>query len=295
MNENTIESLPIKTWDDLNIRTDLLRGIYSYGFETPSDIQKNSIKPFIDGKDIIAQAQSGTGKTGAFTIGTLQAIELTGDTQAIILAPTHELVKQISDVFKALGSSMQNLFVKTVIGGTSIGDDIASFRSLTPHIVVGSTGRVLDLIRRGCISTRHIKIMVMDEADELLSFGFKNDVYNIFQHLNDNVQIALFSATLPSDVLKIAEKFMRTPTRIILQPDKMSVEGIDQFFIALNDDKDKYDMMKKLFSTLVISQCIVYVNSIQRVIELHSSLSNDGYAVYTSELLTESQRNEGWC
>jgi translation initiation factor 4A len=226
----------IKIWDDLNIRDDLLRGIYSYGFETPSNIQKNSIKPFIDGKDIIAQAQSGTGKTGAFTIGTLQSIKLTGGTQAIVLAPTHELVKQISDVYKGIGASMQNLFIKTVVGGTPVGEDIASFRSLTPHVVVGSTGRVLDLIRRGCINMRHVKILVMDEADELLSSGFQNDVYNIFQHLNDNVQIALFSATLPDEVLKISEKFMRTPTKIIIQPDKLSVEGIEQFFIAINDD-----------------------------------------------------------
>jgi superfamily II DNA/RNA helicase len=273
-NENAI-----KIWDDLNIRDDLLRGIYSYGFETPSNIQKISIKPFIDGKDIIAQAQSGTGKTGAFTIGTLQSIKLTGGTQAIVLAPTHELVKQISDVFKSIGASMQNLFIKTVVGGTSVGEDITSFRSLTPHVVIGSTGRVLDLIRRGCINMRHVKILVLDEADELLSNGFQTDVYNIIQHLNDNVQIALFSATLPDEVLKISEKFMRTPIKIIIQPDKLSVEGIEQFFIALNDDKDKYDMVKKLFSTLVISQCIIYVNSVQRVIELYSSLSSDGYAV----------------
>jgi translation initiation factor 4A len=269
----------IKNWDDMNIRDDLLRGIYSYGFENPSDIQKNAIIPFIEGHDIIAQAQSGTGKTGAFTIGTLQSIDLMGGTQAIVLAPTHELVSQIADVIKSIGSSMQNLFIKTVVGGVPLGEDISSFRSFTPHIIVGSTGRVLDLIRRGCIDTRHIKILVMDEADELLSHGFKMDVYNIFQCLNDNIQIAIFSATLPDEVLKVTEKFMKNPTKIIVQPDKLNVEGIEQFFIALNDDKEKYDMVKKLFSTLVISQCIIYVNSVQRVVDLYESLVNDGYTV----------------
>jgi translation initiation factor 4A len=284
-----------KTWDDMNIRDDLLRGIYSYGFESPSDIQKNAIKPFIEGQDIIAQAQSGTGKTGAFTIGTLQSIDLMGGTQAIVLAPTHELVYQIADVMKNIGSSMQNLFIKTVVGGIPICEDITSFRSFTPHIIVGSTGRVLDLIRRGCIETRHVKILVMDEADELLSNGFKIDVYNIFQCLNENTQIAIFSATLPDEVLKLTEKFMKNPTKIIVQPDKLNVEGIEQFFIALNDDTEKYDMVKKLFSTLVISQCIIYVNSVQRVVDLYTSLSSDGYTVsYIHGSMTKQEREQSF-
>ena len=283
------------TWDDLNIRTDLLRGIYSYGFESPSEIQKNSLKPFIDGNDIIAQARSGTGKTGAFSIGTLQSIDLKGGTQALILAPTHELVKQIADVFTSIGSSMQNLFVKTVVGGTAVGEDIASLRSIKPHIVVGSTGRVLDLIKRGSIDTRHIKIMVMDEADELLSNGFKNDVYNIFQCLNDNIQIALFSATLPEDVLHLTEKFMRNPTKIIVQADKLNVEGIEQFFIAVNDDNEKYVTVKKLFSSLVVSQCIIYVNSVKRVIDLYNSLNDDGYTVsYIHGAMTKPEREHSF-
>lgn len=282
-------------WDDLNIRTDLLRGIYSYGFEVPSEIQNISIKPFIDGNDIIAQAQSGTGKTGAFTIGTLQNIDLKRGTQALILAPTHELVKQIADVVTSIGSRMQNLFVKIVVGGTSVGDDVSYFRSSKPHIIVGSTGRVLDLIRRGCIDTRHIKTLVMDEADELLSNGFKTDVYNIFQCLNDDIQVALFSATLPDEVLKLTEKFMRNPTKIIVNPEKLNVDGIEQFFIAVNDDNEKYSMVKKLFSSLVISQCIIYVNSVQRVIDLYTSLNADGYTVsFIHGSMTKEERDKSF-
>jgi superfamily II DNA/RNA helicase len=274
-----MERYTIKTWDDLNVSDDLLRGIYSYGFESPSEIQKSAIIPIIDGKDIIAQAQSGTGKTGAFTIGTLQSIVLERGTQALILAPTHELVKQIADVVTSIGSKMSKLEVKTVIGGSSVGEDINYFRHTNPHIIVGSTGRVLDLMRRGCIDTNQIKLVVLDEADELLSSGFKQDVYNIFQCLNENIQIAMFSATLPENVLLVTEKFMRSPIKIIVEPEKLNIDGIEQFFIAVNNDSEKYDMIKKLFSTMVISQCIIYVNSVKRVVDLNHSLCCDGYTV----------------
>jgi superfamily II DNA/RNA helicase len=274
-----MERYTIKTWDDLNVSDDLSRGIYSYGFESPSEIQKSAIMPIIDGKDIIAQAQSGTGKTGAFTIGTLQSIVLERGTQALILAPTHELVKQIADVVTSIGSKMSKLEVKIVIGGSSVGEDINYFRHTKPHIIVGSTGRVLDLMRRGCIETNQMKLVVLDEADELLSSGFKQDVYNIFQCLNENIQIAMFSATLPENVLHMTEKFMRSPIKVIVEPEKLNIDGIEQFFIAVNNDSEKYDMIKKLFSTMVISQCIIYVNSVKRVVDLNHSLCCDGYTV----------------
>lgn len=269
----------IETWDCLNIRDDLLRGIYSYGFETPSVIQKKAIKPIIDGNDIIAQAQSGTGKTGAFTIGTLQTIDLNKGTQVIVIAPTHELVKQIASVFLSIGSNMKNLHIKTAIGGSSVHDDINYLRKCNPQIIVGSPGRISDLIRRGCIDTKGIKLLILDEADELLSNGFKIDIYNIFQYMNQDIQVALFSATLPKEVLLVTEKFMRTPIKIEVEPDKLNVDGIEQFFIAVNNDSEKYAMVKKIFSTMVISQCIVYVNSIKRVNELYNLLCEDGYTV----------------
>jgi translation initiation factor 4A len=285
----------IKTWDDLNISDNLLRGIYSYGFESPSEIQKNAIMPIIEGRDLIAQAQSGTGKTGAFTIGTLQSLVIEKGTQALILAPTHELVKQIADVCTSLGSKIENLRVKTAIGGYSLREDINYYRHTKPHIVVGSTGRVLDLISRGCIETHQIKLVVMDEADEMLSSGFKQDVYKIFQCLNENIQIAMFSATLPEDVLNITEKFMRNPAKIIVQPEKLNVEGIEQFFIAVNNDEEKYGMIKKLFSTMVISQCIIYVNSVKRVVDLNNSLCCEGYTVSSIHgSMTKQERDDSF-
>jgi superfamily II DNA/RNA helicase len=144
-----------KTWDELNLNHSLLRGIYAYGFEAPSPIQKIAIHPIDEGRDIIAQAQSGTGKTGAFTVGTLQRIDITKkQTQAIILAPTHELVKQITSVIEGIGSSMEGLIVKMMIGGTSILEDAIQMRTHTPHVIVGTIGRVYDMIRRRNIRTQ---------------------------------------------------------------------------------------------------------------------------------------------
>lgn len=186
------------SWESLNLNEDLSRGIYRFGFEKPTPIQEKAIPAIIEGRDVIGQGQSGTGKTGSFTIGALRKIDLTSrTTQVLMLAPTFELVKQISSVVSALGSAMEGLVVKTLVGGTSVNDDTSDLRNNCPHVVVGTAGRVYDMIRRRALLTESIKIFVLDEADEMLSKGFKEQMYDIFKYLNDNVQVALFSATMP--------------------------------------------------------------------------------------------------
>ena len=167
----------VQTWDEYDIKSELLRGIYAYGFENPSEIQKKSIMPIIKGRDIFAQAQSGSGKTGTFSIGTLQNIDVSINTiQAIILAPTHELAKQISTVISNLGAFMEGLVVKTIIGGTSIQQDLADIREKCPHVIVGCTGRIYDMIIRKYLKVSAVKMLVLDEADEMLSRGFKQQI-----------------------------------------------------------------------------------------------------------------------
>ena len=269
----------IEKWDDFQLRDELLRGIYNYGFEAPSEIQKKAILPFFSGNDLIAQAQSGSGKTGTFTIGILQNIDVSKNvTQAMILSPTHELAKQTAFVIQNLGSYMEGLRVKVLIGGTSVADDIDDLRKNPPHIVVGCTGRIFDMIRRRNLDTKSIRVLCLDEADELLS-GFKQSVYDIFQQLNDKVQIALFSATMPEDVVSLSNSFMRNPIHIRMKAEELNLECIHQSFVAVQDDNDKYDTLKNLFSSLVISQCIIYANSVGRVINLHRSMTEDGFAV----------------
>jgi superfamily II DNA/RNA helicase len=275
-----MEDKIINTWDDLNLKEDLLRGIYAYGFENPSEIQKKTIGHIRNGKELIAQAQSGSGKTGAFSIGTLQSIDISkSETQAIILAPTHELVKQISSVITSLGSMMSGLSVKTLVGGTSVQQEGADLRKHPPHIIVGCTGRVFDMIQRNNINMKTIKLFILDEADEMLSKGFKEKIYNIFQYFNENIQVILFSATMPLEMLRLTEKFMNDPIKITMKAEQLSLECIQQYYVALQNDRFKYDTLKDIFSIISVNQCIIYCNSVERVVDLHSAMTNDGFSV----------------
>jgi len=278
--ENVEEITEIKNWEDLNIKEDLLRGIFSYGFEEPSEIQRKAILPVINGRDLIAQAQSGSGKTGTFSIGTLQVINTNEKTtQAIILAPTHELAKQISAVISGIGSFMINLNVKTLIGGTSVQDDANDIRDNPPHIIVGCAGRVYDMLKRKYLNVRDLKLFVLDEADEMLSKGFKEQIYNIFQFFNENIQVALFSATIPNDILSLTKKFMRNPVKIIVKNEELNLACIQQYFVAVYNDHAKYDMLKQLFSVISVNQSIIYCNSVKRVIDLQRAMTEEGFSV----------------
>jgi len=280
---NTIEKAeyaPIQTWEEFDIKPELLRGIYAYGFENPSEIQKKAISPIIAGRDIFAQAQSGSGKTGTFSIGTLQNINTNiKATQAIILAPTHELAKQITNVISTIGTFLPNLHVKTIIGGSSIQEDAASIRETVPHIIVGCTGRIYDMIVRKHLKVSQVKMLILDEADEMLSKGFKDQIYNIFQNLSEDLQLVLFSATIPQDILVLSQKIMRNPVKITVDKEKLNLECIQQYFVALHDDLNKYDTLKDLFSVISLNQCIIYCNNVKRVIDLHQAMLNDGYSV----------------
>ena len=271
---------PIENWDDLDLKPDILRGIYSYGYEKPSDIQKKSIPNIIKNRDTIAQAQSGMGKTASFSISTLQIIDVeSATTQAVLISPTHELAKQTCNVVTHLGSMMQGLRIKTLIGGTSIHDDYNDIQKNPPHIIVGCAGRIHDMFRRRYLTGDDIRIMVLDEADEMLSQGFKTQIYNIFQYFNDRIQVAIFSATFTEEVLDITEKFMRNPVRIIMKNEELSLECIQQYYIAVSSDTMKYDVLKDLFSSISISQSIIYCNSVKRVADLHEAMVRDGFSV----------------
>lgn len=295
-NDNIEEKPLIQRWDELNIPEDLLRGIYAYGFETPSEIQKKSIPPMAAGNDIIAQAQSGMGKTGSFTIGTLSRIDISlNRVQALILSPTHELVRQTASVVKTLGSVL-GVKVKTLVGGTSIQGDRDELRdeSTCPHVIVGSAGRVYDMIYRKYLSTTDLRVFVLDEADEMLSQGFKTQIYNIFQMLPTSVQVALFTATLPDNILELTTKFMRNPVNITMKAEELTLECIKQYYIALNNDFMKYDTLKDLFSIISVSQCIIYCNSVQRVSELYKAMLDEGFSVCAihSSMTTEERARE---
>uniref|UniRef100_A0A672P6F0 RNA helicase n=1 Tax=Sinocyclocheilus grahami TaxID=75366 RepID=A0A672P6F0_SINGR len=252
----------VDSFDDMNLRETLLRGIYAYGFEKPSAIQQRAILPCIKGYDVIAQAQSGTGKTATFAISILQQIdiELKGS-QALVLAPTRELAQQIQKVILALGDYM-GATCHACIGGTNVRNEV---QNKAPHIVVGTPGRVYDMLNRKFLSSKYIKMFVLDEADEMLSRGFKDQIYEIFQKLTTSIQVVLLSATMPVEVLDVTTKFMREPVRILVKKEELTLEGIRQFYINVEKEEWKLDTLCDLYETLTITQAVIFINTRRKV------------------------------
>lgn len=283
----------ISSFDDMPLNQKILRGIYSHGFEKPSPIQQRAIVPMTRGGDIIAQAQSGTGKTGAFTIGLLQQcdLRLTTKVQALVLSPTRELAVQSHDVIASIGTYMpenEALFVGLFVGGTPVSADV---RRLKGGVVVacGTPGRVADLIRRGALRTDGIKVLVLDEADEMLSQGFAEQVYDIFKFVPRDVQIALFSATMPPEVLDLTKKFMRDPTRILLKKESLTLEGIKQYYVAIDEDR-KLEVLMDLYESVSIAQSVIFANSRRKVDWITDQLNKHHHTV--AHMHSEMERGE---
>jgi len=270
----------VDSFDDLDLQEGLLRGIYSYGFEKPSAIQQRAIRPVLDGRDTIGQAQSGTGKTATFVIGSLQRIDFgLKACQCLILAPTRELANQIHKVVLALGDYLK-VKCHICIGGTSVRDDIDRLRD-GQHVVVGTPGRVFDMV-----SKRHLRIddlltFVCDEADEMLSRGFKDQIYDIFKTLPPNVQVCLFSATMPPEILDMTTKFMRDAVRILVKKDELTLEGIRQFYVAIEKEDWKLDTLCDLYETLTITQAIIYCNTRRKVDFLADQMAKRDFTIST--------------
>lgn len=284
------ESILEYSFDDLEIGDDLLRGIYSYGFEKPSNIQHKSIPIINSGKDIIAQSQSGTGKTGAFTIGILNKLDVSlKRTQFIIVTPTHELAKQIFDVITELSKYMDITMAK-VIGKTNISESISQLKR-DPQIIVATPGRLMDMINRNHIYTENIKSFVLDEADEMLSSGFMEIVYNIVRTMPKTTQILLYSATLPGEILELTKHFMNNPESILVNKEQLTLEGIRQFYIQLDEYKWKFDVLFDLYETISVTQSIIYINSKNLLTNLYQKLTSDNYPVsYIHGDMTQIER-----
>jgi len=268
-----------ESFDDMGLREELLRGIYAYGFEKPSAIQKRAIVPIIKGRDTIAQAQSGTGKTGTFAISILQRIDIEQlDIQALILAPTRELAQQIQKVVASVGDYMK-VKVHACVGGTAVREDLGILRDGV-HVVVGTPGRVYDMIQRGALKLGKLKLFVMDEADQMLDRGFKDQIYEIFSSgLPKDTQVALFSATMPSEALDLTSKFMREPATILVKKDELTLDGIKQFYIAVEKEDWKLDTLCDLYETLTITQAIIYANTRRKVDWLTENMQKRDFTV----------------
>jgi translation initiation factor 4A len=267
----------IDKFDDLGVKEALLRGIYSYGFENPSAIQQRAILPSVKGFDVIAQAQSGTGKTATFAISVLERInEKDRSTQAMIMAPTRELAQQIEKVVNALGDYM-NVTVAACVGGAALDRDMVNLQDA--QIIVGTPGRVNDLINRRILITDNIQILVLDEADEMLSKGFKDQIITVLKKISEKAQIILMSATMPPDALELSEKFMRDPIRILVKKEELTLDGIRQFFVNCDREDYKIDTLCDLYETMTITQAVIFCNTKRKVTFIQEKLAEQNHTV----------------
>jgi len=268
-----------ENFDDMELKSELLRGIYAYGFERPSAIQQRAIMPAIKGHDVIAQAQSGTGKTATFSISILQKIDpAIKSPQALVLAPTRELAQQIGKVVVALGDFM-DIKCHACVGGTNVREDMKILSDDGVQVVVGTPGRVFDMINRNAFNTEAMKMFVLDEADEMLSRGFKDQIYEIFTLLPPSTQVVLLSATMPTDVLEVTKKFMRDPVRILVKRDELTLEGIKQFYVAVEKEDWKLDTLCDLYETVTITQAVIFCNTRRKVDWLTEKLRSRDFTV----------------
>ena len=263
-------------FDDLDLNESLLRGIYAYGYEKPSPIQSKCIKPIIDGKDIIAQSQSGSGKTATFLIGNLNRINLEiNKPQILVLAPNRELATQIYNVMKALNTHLKATST-LLIGGTSIEEDIKELDS-GKQIIIGTPGRIFDMIKRYVLQTNNIISFILDEADEMLSRGFKEQIYNIFEYIPKESQVCLFSATMPEQALEITKTFMKDPFKILVESQNVSLQGIEQYYFGIQQESWKIATIFDLYEKLSLTQSIIFANSKRKVDFIKQQLDTEGY------------------
>jgi len=274
-----VEYPAIDSFDNMGLSDELLRGIYSYGFERPSAIQQRAIRPLIDRRDMIAQAQSGTGKTATFAIGVLASIDLsTRGCQAIILAPTRELAVQSEKVCAALGEYL-NASSFAVIGGVGVRACIDRLRSGV-QIISGTPGRVFDMMNRGFLSTSNLASFILDEADEMLSAGFEPQIYDIFQLMPRSTSVALFSATLPPEVLDLTSKFMAADVlRILVKREEQTLDGIKQYYVHVGQEENKFPTLCELYEQLSITQAMIFVNTRRKVEWLTESMHARDFTV----------------
>jgi translation initiation factor 4A len=281
-NNDATEPYEVKSYesfDEMELDDSLVRGIYTYGFERPSNIQKLAIVPMKGQHDILAQSQSGTGKTGAFTIGALSVVDVAlKSPQVLVICPTRELSQQTERVARNIGQYMQ-LKVLSATGGNQIRSDVAALKA-GAQFIVGTPGRIFDLICREELNVEHMKYVILDEADQMLEDLFADQIRSILNSkFPSETRLALFSATMPQNVLEIAEHYLSNPVRILLPPDEVTLDGIKQYYVQLDREEWKLPVLLDLYQQITVNQALIYVNKRQKAEWLAKQLSSHGFTL----------------
>lgn len=281
---SSTEIKKVMSFDEMGLPEDLLRGIYSYGFERPSEIQTMAIVPMRERRDILAQAQSGTGKTGTFIIGGLSNVDTSvNEVQMVVLCPTRELADQITTVAKGIGE-YTGLRVHTVTGGTSVSEDLGILNQSkigpphVPHLLVATPGRLYDLLHRKAVNPRTIRVLVLDEADQMLEARFREQVHCILgMGWSEKTQVALLSATMIPEITTVAKSLLNNPVTILLDPDDVTLDGIKQWYVKVDRDEYKLDTLCDIWEHLSIQQATIFVNTRARAEWLGEQMRSRGF------------------
>jgi ATP-dependent RNA helicase DeaD len=267
--------MQVQNFNDLPLSKDVLRGIKALGFKKPSPIQAQSIMPLLQGKDVIGQAQTGTGKTAAFGIPMVESIDL-GDNrvQGLVLAPTRELAVQIADHISRI-SRYTGVRVCPIYGGEKISRQIRQLKRGV-HIVVGTPGRIIDHLERGTLKLRAVRMVVLDEADRMLDMGFIKDINKILDRVPKDKQTSLFSATIDRNVWKICNKYMDEPEKILVSKDEIALEQIEQRYVRV-DHMSRYPILKELIADLGIRKALIFTKTKRGAYKLSKRLKRSGY------------------
>ena len=265
-----------KSFESLNLNELLIKGIYLYGFTQPSSIQIKGIETINTGKDCLLQSQSGTGKTATYLLGVLNRIEDNDKTQAIILAPTRELCNQIFDVAVGL-TQKTKIKIQKSVGGTNIGETKQSLR--TANVIIGTLGRLHHMIMEKTIHLHSLKILVMDEADDLLTDGISDKLSYILEKVPTGIQSILISATMNSNVFNVSKKILHDPTKVLLKNSEVVVDLISQFYLDVESEELKFETLLDLYNLLSTSQVIIFCNTVKKVDWLKENLEKQNFTI----------------
>ncbi|MBL7649926.1 MAG: DEAD/DEAH box helicase [Candidatus Hydrogenedentes bacterium] len=272
-----METTDVVRFSDLGLNNSVLKALDAVGYETPSPIQAATIPPLLAGRDVLGQAQTGTGKTAAFALPILNRIELAQTfPQALVLVPTRELAIQVAEAFQRYASHLTDLHVLPIYGGSDYGPQVRNLKRGV-HIVVGTPGRVMDHMRRGTLNLENLTTLVLDEADEMLRMGFIDDVKWVLEQTPPDRQVALFSATMPREIQTIAERHMQNPEVIAMKVKTTTAETINQRYWMVSHTH-KLDALTRIMESEDFDAVIIFVRTKTATVELVEKLNARGYA-----------------
>ena len=272
--ENAVEE---NGFDRFGLREEVLKSIKKLGFEMPSPIQEKSIQPLLEGRDVLGQAQTGTGKTAAFALPLLSKINVeTRDTQVLIIAPTRELALQVAEACQSFAKYLQKFSVLPIYGGASYDVQLKALKR-GAQLVVGTPGRVMDLIKRGALVLDKLKALVLDEADEMLQMGFIEDVEWIIQKCPENRQIALYSATMPEMIKKVARQYLKDPVEIKIASKTTTATTVRQRYWLVSG-LHKIDALTRLLEVEPYDALLIFTRTKTAAEELANKLAARGHA-----------------